>query len=89
MKYVIWYSLNCSSNVSRSYYLREYFSTYKEAENRLEKAIKRIANEGLIDIGITDEYGEIHNFEGVSCGIMPVKDGFLTKISRRWAKSFN
>ena len=87
MKYVIWYSLNCSSNVSRSYYLRKYFSTYKEAENQLEKAIKRVANESLI--GIFDEYGEIHKFEGVSCGIMPVKDGFLTKISRRWAKSFN
>ena len=87
MKYVILYSLNCSSNVSRSYYLRKYFSTYKEAENQLEKAIKRIANEGLI--GIAGEYGEIYKLEGVSCGIMPVKNGFLTKTSGRWAKSFN
>ena len=87
MKYVIWYSLNCSSNISRSYCLRKYFSTYKEAENQLEKAIKRVANEGLI--GIADEYGEIHHFEGLSCSIMPVKNGFLTKTSGRWAKSFN
>ena len=87
MKYVIWYSLNCSSNVSRSYCLRKYFSTYKEAENQLEKAIKRVANEGFI--GIAGEYGEIYKFEGVSCGIMPVKNGFLTKTSGRWAKSFN
>lgn len=89
MKYVIWYSLNCSSNVSRSYYLRKYFSTYKEAENQLKKAIKRVADEGLIGIGIAGEYGEICKFEGLSCGIMPVKNGFLTKTSGRWAKSFN
>lgn len=89
MKYVIWYSLNCSSNVSRSYYLRKYFSTYKEAENQLEKAIKRVVDEGLIGIGIAGEYGEIYKTEGLSCGIMPVKNGFLTKTSGRWAKSFN
>ena len=102
MKYVIWYSLNGSSNVIRLYCLRRYFSTHKEAENelekvikrvakevenQLEKAIKRVANEGLI--GIEGEYSEIYNFEGVSCGIMPVKNGFLTKTSGRWAKSFN
>ena len=69
------------------YTVTEKADTYKEAENQLEEAIKRVANEGLI--GIAGEYGEIHKFEGVSCGIMPVKDGFLTKISRRWAKSFN
>lgn len=87
MKYVIWYSLNGLSNVSRLYCLRRYFSTYKEAENQLEKAIKKVANEGII--GIAGEYSEIYNFEGVSCGIMPVKNGFLTKTSGRWAKSFN
>ena len=87
MKYVIWYSLNGLSNVSRLYCLRRYFSTHKEAENQLEKAIKRVANEGFI--GIAGEYGEIYKIEGLSCGIMPVKNGFLTKTSGRWAKSFN
>ena len=33
MKYVIWYSLNCSSNFNDSHYLRKYFSSYEEAEN--------------------------------------------------------
>lgn len=87
MKYVVWYSLNCSSDVSDSRYLRKYFSSYEEAEKQLGKTIKRIANEGIL--GITGEHGEIHKFEGVSCGIMPVKNGFLVKTSGRWAKSFN
>lgn len=87
MKFVVWYSLNCSSNFNDSHCLRKYFSTYKEAEKQLEKALKRVANEGIL--GIAGEHGEIHKFEEVSCGIMSVKDGFLKKISGRWAQSFN
>ena len=87
MKYVIWYSLNCSSNFNDSHYLRTYFTYYKKAEKQLKKTIKRVANAGIL--GIADEYGKIHKFEDVSCGILPVKNGFLTEISGRWAKSFN
>ena len=87
MKYVVWYSLNCSSNFNDSHYLRKYFSSYEEAEKQLKKTIKKVANEGIL--GIAGEYGKIHKFEGVSCGILPVKDGFFDKISGRWAKSFN